>query len=550
MNPPESLASDPTSSMACNFVVDVWSWISSLPPFIQWSTNSKSLCICTSRSTNTSLKFSIITSPPNHDPYVSFSIYADFHVPISLWNSNPIHLNSNTQNSLTEDQIVLLFFDIVNAVLKYGPCKKSSLRTSQVKIHNNFKDALNLAFLTLTFLICIYEAPYDLRCGCLDSLSLQLSSSGCRQALKLLVRMLGSNLEEQWMRSLHLGVTNWISELRTSNHLCKTPSPLFSYALSASGLWKVQLYCPVIAMGIEDPTATTQDERLLFSLKYQQLEGVVQLSYRVVISENWIDIVVAVDNVRSVKYFFIIMRTLLITRAGFKSHRIDKQTKNLTFHCGRCDVIPLVSETLLAERGYGSEEKHFPSRISLQLTPSPQSDILSVSVSKSSDNPTQEIGLEKALEGAFDPPNSYVALKISTAETITMSMKPWKFEQSVYGSSANLDWFLHGGANGREVFSSKPSKFALLQPRTWFRDRYSTAYRPFTKQGGVIFAGDEYGESVWWKVCPGALAKSMEWEIKGSIWLTYWPNKQRTFYSETRRLQFKELVYLTLPKAP
>lgn len=214
----------------------------------------------------------------------------------------------------------------------------------------------------------------------------------------------------------------------------------------------------------------------------------------------------------------------------------------------RCDINPLVSDKLMDERGYGHEEKHFPSRIALRLTPTQQTDVLSVSVSKSSDNPTHEIGLEKSIEGSFDPPNPYLGFKVAASESVTMSMKPWKFEQSVHGDSANLNWFLYDGGNGREVFSSKPSKLALIQPRAWFRDRYSSAYRPFTKQGGVIFAGDEYGESVWWKVHGGALGKTMEWEIRGSIWLTYWPNKQRTFYSETRRLEFRELVNLPLRK--
>ncbi|RRT50411.1 hypothetical protein B296_00007653 [Ensete ventricosum] len=163
----------------------------------------------------------------------------------------------------------------------------------------------------------------------------------------------------------------------------------------------------------------------------------------------------------------------------------------------------------MAERGYGSGEKHFPSRISLQVTPTQQSDVVSVSVSKSSDNPTQEIGLEKALEGGFEPPGTYLGIRVSTTETVTVSVKPWKFEQSVHGASGKLNWFLHDGINGREVFSSKPSKFSLLQPRAWFRDRYSSVYRPFTKDGGVIFAGDEYGESVWWKVGPGAFGKTM-----------------------------------------
>jgi hypothetical protein len=202
----------------------------------------------------------------------------------------------------------------------------------------------------------------------------------------------------------------------------------------------------------------------------------------------------------------------------------------------------------MAERGYGSEEKHFPSRISLQITPLQQSDIISVSVNKSTENPNHEVGFEKSLEGSFDPPNSYFGIRVSANENVVVNMKPWKFEQLVHGSSAVLDWSLHDGINGREVISSKPSKFSIFQPRVWFRDRYASAYRPFTREGGVVFARDEYGESVRWKMCPSTTSRITQWEVTGSIWLTYWPNKQRTFYSETRRLEFRECLSLPLPK--
>ena len=52
--------------------------------------------------------------------------------------------------------------------------------------------------------------------------------------------------------------------------------------------------------------------------------------------------------------------------------------------CCRCDLVQLVSETLMARQGYGSDEKHCPSRVSLQLTPMAQPDILSVSVTPAS----------------------------------------------------------------------------------------------------------------------------------------------------------------------
>lgn len=58
----------------------------------------------------------------------------------------------------------------------------------------------------------------------------------------------------------------------------------------------------MVAMSIEDPSASTQDDRLLFSLKYQQFEGVIQLAYRIIFRENWIDVSVSVDNIRLVEY--------------------------------------------------------------------------------------------------------------------------------------------------------------------------------------------------------------------------------------------------------
>lgn len=206
-----------------------------------------------------------------------------------------------------------------------------------------------------------------------------------------------------------------------------------------------------------------------------------------------------------------------------------------------------MNDTLLSTRGIGGSEKHFPSRISLQLTPTLQTKIMSVSVSKSSHNPTTEVGTEKIFEAGFEAQNAYPGLKVAVGETVTTSLKPWKFEQSVYGNTGILNWYLHDSSDGKEVASTKPSKLALINPRAWFRDRYSSAFRPFNKQGGVIFAGDEYGESIWWKIDGEARGKTMEWEMRGWIWLTYWPNKHKTFYTETRRLEFKEILHLSIP---
>ncbi|CAI9774924.1 unnamed protein product [Fraxinus pennsylvanica] len=494
---------------------DVYAWLENLPPIPQWKTDSMSMNICPFSSIP-SLKLSV----KNYNSSFSLSIYADYNLPLSLWNSKTFSPNPISNKLLDDHETVSgLFLNFIENILMYSPNRSissnslyspnRSISSNSLRLprstysENNFKDLFNFSFLSLTFIICIYEAPTDIRSSCLSTLKDQFACPKSREVSKILMRSLGSNIEEHWMRSINLAITNWVTELQGENtdctsSNCKTPSPLFSYSFSTYGLWKVQLYCPVISMEVEKSSSPSPDEHLLFSLNYHQLEGVIQLNHRAIIQEKWIEVRVNIDNIR-------------------------------------CDVMKLVTDKLMKERGAGTSEKHFPSRIALQITPTMQANIISISVSKSTENPAREIGVEKSIEASFEPPNPHMGINFSAGETMTISLKPWKFEQSVHGNTAILNWFLHDSVNGREVFSSRPSKFALLQPKAWFKHRYSNAYRPFTRQGGVVFAGDEYGESVSWKVDKACMEESMEWQIKGWIWLTYWPNKHRTLYTETRR---------------
>ncbi|CAA6656914.1 unnamed protein product [Spirodela intermedia] len=481
-----------------SWVPDAWGWVCGLPAVADWSANTISLCVCPSSPPSPSLNLSVGKSLQNQRPCIFFSVAAVFDLPLSLWTSGSFVLKSGSLRPWDENIPARLFSKIVAGVLHYGPRKGSSSRRSPPVSpeDGDSGDVFNLAFLTLVLLVCIYEAPQDFRAGWMDAIKLQMTSTRSRDALKALLRLIGSNFEEQWMKSVNLAITNHIQEFHGSPPCFRTPSPLFSYAVSAAGLWKVQFYCP---------------HRLLFSLMYQQLQGVVQLAYKLVPHENTIDMVVTVDNVR-------------------------------------CDVSPLVSRKLMGRRGLGPEEKHFPSRVSLQLTPAQQDDVLSVTASKSSSNPAYEVSRENAVEGSFDPPAATTGFRFSAAETVTMSMKPWKFEQSVRGATAGLHWFLHDvAAAGKEVSSSKPHKLSLFRRRSWFRNRQTNAYRPFTRDGGVVFAGDEYGESVRWQLLRRGADKKMEWEVNGSVWVTYWPNQRRSFYSETRTLEFKETVHVSLP---
>uniref|UniRef100_A0ACD5YWV8 Uncharacterized protein n=1 Tax=Avena sativa TaxID=4498 RepID=A0ACD5YWV8_AVESA len=508
--------------MASGFVPDIWNWIKSLPK--HWrGEESHSLQICTSPSTNQSLNLVISRQPETeaHSFILSFSICDQSrdhdHDPVPLWSSR----YSKLKPANTTDVATQFLQEIICGVLRYGPyfSSRAVIMLPNVHVSEDSSKILCMSVLTLALLVCVYEAPSTLRREFMGAITARLTCQEMRRAARELMLALGSSLEEQWMRSVNLGVTNWVMEARRSGTVSSPRFAVFSYALSASRLWKVQVYCPVVAMAMEHYYSThhqhqhqqlAKDERLLFSLNYQQLESVIQFVYRVSFRENWIDVAVNVDNIR-------------------------------------CDVIQLVSETLMARQGYGSDEKHFPSRISLQLTPLEQSDILSMSVSRSSDNPAQEVGTDKGIDTTFGAAPGSIGISMSAHETVTRSMKPWKFEHSVHGNTASLSWFLHGGGGGgREVFSSEPPKLELFQPRSWFRNRYTSPSRPFTRSGGVIFAGDEYGESVCWRMGAAAAGKTMEWEIKGRIWVTYWPNKKRTLHTETRRLEFRELLHLSI----
>jgi hypothetical protein len=281
----------------------IWEWITGLPPSHQWSANALRLHVCTSQEGNHSLILEMnkphkLNLPSN----LSFSIISTGQVPKSLWTSNSFILNSHR---IDEEIMQNFFLNIVSAVLKYGHHNKYKIcRRIALDACKNLRDAFNIAFLTLAFLACVYEAPQYLRRDFVETIRVRLATTEMREASKQLMRVLGSNVEEQWMRSLNLGFTNWIVELKASgNDELMIPSPLFSYSISASALWKVQLYHPMIAMATEGPSISTKDSRLQFSLNYQQFEGVIQFRYKLNFKKDWIDISVNVDNIRLVQNY-------------------------------------------------------------------------------------------------------------------------------------------------------------------------------------------------------------------------------------------------------
>lgn len=290
---------------------DVFLWVQNLPPVSEWSgpaSGSLNLPLCSSiSSSQPSLNLTIARSLQSSK--FSFAIMAGFNnIPVSLWTSKPFKpssiTNDNTKPMKLLDELTTsnVLVNFIEAILQYGSNKNSpSLKFPKLDSISNLPYIFNHTFLTLLFLVLIYEAPEDLRIGCVSAIKKHLAAPESRESSKLLMKLLGSNLEELWMRSLNLAITNCVVELRTVNQSsCKTPCPLFSCASSTYELWKVQLYCPVIAMDVENSKNHGADERLQFSLKYHQLEGVLQFNYKVIVQDKWVDIVVSIDNIRYV----------------------------------------------------------------------------------------------------------------------------------------------------------------------------------------------------------------------------------------------------------
>lgn len=289
-----------SSSSSSSLFPDIWTWIQNLPPITEWTSNSMSISIYSSSSSfRPSLKLSI-SKKFQSSSFIIFSLFVDYTMSISLWTSKPLRINPKSTTLLDyEDNVSKIFLTLVDVILQYCPNNNISLfKLPKLSSITNFKEMFNFSFLTLSFLVCIYEAPTDLRSKCLHKLKDQYASEQSREVSKFLMRLLGSNIEEQWMRAVNLAITNWIVEVKATNNALKTPSSLFSYGNSTFGMWKVQLYCPLIAMDLEKSSSPSPEEKLVFSLNYHQVEGVIQLNHRVIIRESWIEVRAKVDNIR------------------------------------------------------------------------------------------------------------------------------------------------------------------------------------------------------------------------------------------------------------
>ncbi|KAH9324280.1 hypothetical protein KI387_004458, partial [Taxus chinensis] len=172
----------------------------------------------------------------------------------------------------------------------------------------------------------------------------------------------------------------------------------------------------------------------------------------------------------------------------------------------RCSVSQLV----FGNTNGVSEERHFPSRICLSLGQGEGTQVVMMSLNKPSANPVTEVTTRKILFNT----DCYSKFPIYIKSMAAMDdcfhsdyVSRWRFEQSCEGNRGRLEWVLYDDESGKEVASTKPCKSAMMESNAWFRDRCRKATRPFTAEGGVVFASDEYGQSVVWGMKKDSVAE-------------------------------------------
>lgn len=193
-------------------------------------------------------------------------------------------------------------------------------------------------------------------------------------------------------------------------------------------------------------------------------------------------------------------------------------------------------------------EKHFPSRIRVWVGPEVGSTYVSgLTLGRSTNNGENEVETQRILKGSFgkySKDSSHV--KARARVSMKNKMKNWRWDQDAEGNAAVFDAVLCDNVTGQEIATWKSLYQNSNGSSHGFQHRYYGANRPFTKAGGLVFAGDDYGEGVGWRLNRDMEGSVLKWRIGGEVWLSYWPNNVRSSYVETRCVEWCDEVDLPL----
>lgn len=519
-------------------MLDVWSWIYELPNSDEWdkSDSPPVIELASSGPSQESSTRSIQlraerTTVSDTDALVTFTVCLQgFEHPnnaqTTLWVSDTCPLSS---------PFLPLLLQLLQEIISRSPtarnstCPRSQLQKLKpdpvswiMDSHSpeSLSSFFNLVFLTRLFWLCAYDAPSEVGSLYFHSLlAPNIEALSCTDVpvLRTFLVTVGVDAELYFMRALGYMSAKWLILKEMSVGL-QTLTPAqnlgYSYATEAHGFWVLKGYSPVMGMKltrsnglrIQFPTIELNNSVLRYALAHQQLEAVIQLEYSVGFYDGFLHVNARVDNIR-----------LHVAKLGFN----------------QSDDV-----------GY-ADERHFPSRIRVWVGPEVGATyVAGVSLGRSTSNEEKEVEVQKIVKGSFR--KSTAPTVKATARTSTRTRtRNWRWEQDVEGNAAVFDAVLHDNVTGLEVAMWKPV-IGGGKPGHDFPNRYIGSSRPFTKTGGMVFAGDEYGEGVGWRLSKEMEGSVLKWRIGGEVWVSYFPNEVNSSYFETRCVEWCDEVDLPL----
>ncbi|CAN6482441.1 unnamed protein product [Victoria cruziana] len=506
--------------------MEISKWIADLPCMEGWSGpagssnnfelmgshdgQGKSL-ILTAERTSGSKQESLIT--------FSLSLAGLADESTTLWVSNTFSISENMIEEALVPLLVQLLEEIINrapntsdvTLFKLSPDLSNTLLSYSAESLYHFLDFI---FTCRFFWLCLCNAPSEIGSLFFRKFSSKLVSSSCKRILKAFLTSVGADSELKFMRSLSYIYTKL---LILKNFDTKSKEPKLgiyssSYVNASCDFLVFKGYSPLLAMNQEWSNEykpglllDTAESVLRYTLAHQQLETVVQFEHSVHRLDNYVKVDFRIDNIR-----------INVSQLRFNGSEL------------LCD------------------EKHFPSRIHIALGPKLGSSyVVTTSLGRSTPNNEKEIKSQKTIKGNFVK-TKFPTLK-STARTATGTrVKSWTVDHAAEGDTATLDMILCDNSSGVEVAAWRPSANSQSDPRSSFRKRYSGANRAFGKAGGVVFAGDEYGEQLSWRLKKDVEGRELSWKVGCRVWLTYIPNDCKSSYLETRCVQWEEEFSFTV----
>ncbi|OVA15924.1 hypothetical protein BVC80_1821g91 [Macleaya cordata] len=513
--------------------MDIWSWMSDLPNSDDWPESDSPLVFELAKSssmdindhkqlnsitTTTTATKSILlkaerASGSNKQTLVTFSLCIQGFYPFipaqkTFWVSDPCSLSS-------DKPFLPLLLQLLHEIMTRSPnahdstCPRSQLQKLKpepiswiVDSHSpeSFSDFFNFIFLCRLFWICVCDAPSEV--GSLyftNLLAPNLNLLSCKHVLRNFLISIGVDGELCFMRTLGYMLAKWLilSDMRVGLQLLTSPLPSngFSYATESHGFWILKGYVPVLSMyrnGQKNPLQLhsqleTKETVLKYALAHQQLEAVIQLEYSVYFSDGFIQVNTRVDNLR-----------FHVVKLGFNKN----------------------------EEGEYAEERHFPSRIRVWVGPEIGANYVScLSLGRSTENQEREVETKKIVKGSSGK------VKAMARTSVRRRTRSWRFEQDAEGHAAIFEAILCDNVSGVEVATWKQNSEG--NPKNGLKNRYYGGNRLFNKTGGLVFAGDEYGEGVGWRLSREMEGSVLKWRLGGKIWVSYCPNKNDGVKSNT-----------------